>query len=42
MWALTCSTMYLIRLMLRLTCLATVAGFLPAGFLGGAIIPLPM
>ena len=39
MWALTCSTMYLTRLMLRLTFLAMSESFLPAGFLGGVIIP---
>jgi len=34
--------MYLTRLMLRLTFLAMSESFLPAGFLGGVIIPRPM
>ena len=41
MWALICSTMYLTRLMLRLTSLVTPVGFLPADFLGGVIILVP-
>ena len=42
MWALTRSTIYLIRMMLGLTSLVTPVSVLPEGFLGGAIIPRPM